>query len=155
MLQLLTVALASSPFAPMPHGVDEHLLSSLQVPALAAFQDEGSVQAVAEEDVPEFAQDVNWTAGTRLSLTLHYSHLFNTEIDDNQGEFDMDQLRLRLNGRTAISDSFDLTYGFRYEFDGFNFAEGGFFGAGEPWTDIHTIQFSVGGFWKLDEYDIA
>ncbi|HBZ97761.1 MAG: hypothetical protein CMJ41_07515 [Phycisphaerae bacterium] len=150
MLQLLTVALASNPFVLPTQPVDEHLLPSLERPALTAFQDDDSVRAVAEEDVPEFGQDLNWTAGTRLSLTLHYSHLFNSEIDDDQGEFDMDQLRLRLKGRTAITDTFDLSYGFRYEFDGFNFGEQGFFGLGDPWSDIHTIEFNVGGFWKLD-----
>ena len=154
MLQLLAAVLATSAFAPVPQAVDQDMLASLQAPSLSMMEEDGdgSVIAVAEEDVPNFAQDVEGNLGTRLSFTFHYAHLFNSKIDDDMGEFDMDQLRFRVKGSTAITDDFSLSYGFRYEYDGFNFAEGGFFGAGQPWSDIHTVQFNFGGFWSLDDH---
>ena len=61
MLQLLPVALASNPFVLPTQPVDEHLLPSLERPALTAFQDDDSVRAVditrryvsAGTDLPE------------------------------------------------------------------------------------------------------
>jgi len=154
MLQLLTTVLATSAFAPVPQAVDQDMLASLQAPSLSMMEeaDDDSVVAVAEEDVPNFAQNVDWTSGTRLSFSFHYAHLFNSKIDDDMGEFDLDQLRFRVKGNTSITDDFSLAYGFRYEYDGFNFAEDGFFGAGQPWSDIHTVQFNLGGIWSIDDH---
>lgn len=156
MFQVLTILVAASPFAPEPLAVDELMLASLDTPSLGMLAQDPvageSADAVADESVPGFGQDVSWTSGTRLSLQVQYAHLFNTTVDNDAGEFDADQLRLRVNGRTAITDSFDLTYGFRYEYDGFNFAGHGFFGDQQPWTDIHTVQFSVGGLLEIDDH---
>lgn len=126
-------------------------VGELNLPALAAME-EAPQQAADTEPVPGFGQVDAMSRATRITFNAQYAHLFNSEVDDNQGEFNLDRLRLQLKGLTPLNDTWELSYGFKYQFDGFNFEETGLFGADpEPWTDIHTVQFNIGAVVKLTE----
>ena len=141
-----TIILASAFSAGPSNG-----LASL--PSLAVLQEAGGVDESRDvEPVPGFGQLDALSRGTSITFDPQYAHVFNSEVDDNQGEFNLDRLRLRLQGRTVLNDTWELGYGFKYQFDGFGFAETGTFGASpSPWTDIHTVQFHVGATVKFTE----
>ena len=146
-MNILPAIILASTFSADPSGG----LASL--PSLAAMQDGGASEQEAEASpVPGFGQLDAWSRGTTITLSPKYGHVFKAEVDDDQGEFDLDRVRLRLQGRTQLSDTWELGYGFKYQFDGFGFSETGVFGGSpSPWTDIHTVQFHVGATVKFTE----
>ena len=144
MISMLTAALLSAPFTFDP-AVPSH-----DLPSLSAMQDESVV--ADEQPVPGLGQVERLSRGTRISVDANYAYLFKSTVDDDQGEFDLNRLRLRLAGRTVVSEGWELTYGFKYQFDGFSFDGTGDFGdTPAVWTDIHTMQFNIGSMFAITD----
>ena len=144
MISMLSAMLLSAPFSFNP------AVGGPDLPALSAMEDE-QVE-MQDQPVPGFGQVETLSRGTRITVDANYAYLFKSTVDDDQGEFDLSRLRLRLAGRTVVSEGWDLTYGFKYNFDGFSFDGAGDFGGNpEPWTDIHTMQFNIGSTFAITE----
>jgi hypothetical protein len=144
MLSLLPPLLLTTSFSFNP------VMTGYELPSLSSMEDAPLV-AVKEEPVPGFGQLDKISRGTRITFTTQYAHLFTSDVDSNQGEFTLDRVRLNLKGRTKITESWALSYGFKYQFDGYDFSGPGFFGDAKPWTDIHTVVFDVGAIVKLTD----
>ena len=143
MLSIIPVFVLTAPFTFDP------AMTGYDLPSLSSMEDVKQ-PAADEQPVPGFGQLDELSRGTRITFTTQYAHLFTSDVDSNQGEFTLDRLRLKLQGVTALNDSWDLNYGFKYQFDGYDFAGRGFFGADDkPWTDIHTVVFNIGATVKL------
>lgn len=78
-------------------------------------------------------------------------HQFDTDIDNNGGQFSVERLFLQ-GGVTYKADkrrSISLSLG--YGFDGYDFSGNRGFAGLRPWEDIHTFRIGAPILWDLDD----
>lgn len=76
-------------------------------------------------------------------------HQFDTDLDGG-GDFRVDRLFLRADGRKRLSDTLALGIGINYDFNDYSFSDAAFAPAGKPWDQVHALNFSLSSLFSLD-----
>ena len=133
-LALVTTVLGSTP-------------TSIALPALT-LQDQAAPETRPVDVAPAgLGQDPSAGFDTSLSFDVGYTWQFQSKLkDQNQGQVSHGRAHTDGKFRLGLTDTLDLTMGWRYQFDQWNFKD-----TIQVWQDINTVQFNLGLRWRLND----
>ena len=133
-LALVTTVLGSTP-------------TSIALPALT-LQDQAAPETRPVDVAPAgLGQDPSAGFDTSLSFDVGYTWQFQSKLkDQNQGQVSHGRAHTDGKFRLGLTDTLDLTMGWRYQFDQWSFKD-----TIEVWQDINTLQFNLGLRWRLND----
>jgi hypothetical protein len=85
-----------------------------------------------------------------LSLSASYMHQFDTGLDRN-GDFRVDRFLFRGDWRKRQSENFSFGIGVNYDFNDYSFSDTAHNPIGNPWDQVHTLNFSASSLFTLDK----
>jgi len=120
----------------------EHLVRLLLAAGLAAWP----LATAAEENTNDAD---GWAID--FSIGGGFEHQFETDLDGDNGEFDLTRFDLGLGAGTQFTDALRLDLNFGYGYEGYDFSGDAGFGAADPWDNINTFRFGARLTWSINK----
>ena len=136
---MLALALATTVLGTTP--------ASFTLPAFT-LQDQASAETRPVDVAPSgLGQDPSAGFDTSLSFDAAFTWQFESNLkNQNQGSVAHGRAHTDGKFRLGLTDSLDLTMGWRYQYDHWDFND-----TVEWWRDVNTLQFNLGMRWRLDD----